>query len=771
MRRFLTRLSFAAVLAGPLGLGACTDRNPASAPDAAPSALPPSAMAMLTCTVSVRDGAFGCAPAEAAPSGVSAAVLGGQGSYVRLASTGIRLDSASGTFRADVTLENLTAQALGTANGATATADGIRVFFSSGPVATEGTGSVEVANADGEGTFTAAAQKFFRYEGILAPGDTSAAREWRFSVPATVERFTFGVYVAAAVPAEAGWLSLFPVGPTLPVGDTLRMSAVVRNLVGVAQGDTSVTWTTADSSVATVDAHGLLRGMSRGIATVTGTTGGGRTGRVRVHVYDDPEGGPSTTNVVRIQVEWLKTATGLDSVLFRAPYSGRASLQSMWVTLSHPRATTRECRATADTRVGDGVEYQCGLVFPETAAGGAWRIDRISVSRRTLEHADLVAAGAPGYIYVKSDAEDRTAPTLDSMVLVTPAVEWPRQLSLRFRATDHAAGTDRLTVWVRSQGNPRVQLPASYVMQEGGTSLFYLDWTVPQYYRGGTFTLDSVRVQDRNGNALSLGVAALAGRGFATQFTVTGTTPDTVPPTITGFAFSPDTIAGNGADPVTVTLSASEPASESGVWFLDMEFEKVNDPAQLRRCLLNGATRVFARTMTCTRTFTAADAGAWRVRFIRAIDFMDNQRVLLTADLTAAGYPTLLVVEGATPDRSPPAITAFSFSPRTVAGNGLDSVTLTLSASEPQGETGMYFADAVLERVSDPTQFRWCRAADSSAPRTLTITCREAFSAAEAGAWRVRYIRAIDVAYNTRALRNADLQAAGYPTDLTVTAP
>ena len=45
------------------------------------------------------------------------------------------------------------------------------------------------------------------------------------------------------------------------------------------------------------------------------------------------------------------------------------------------------------------------------------------------------------------------------------------------------------------------------------------------------------------------------------------------------------------------------------------------------------------------------------------------------------------------------------------------------------------------------------------------------FDAADAGTWRVRYVRAVDVKFLQRVLYTADLQAAGYPTELVVTAP
>jgi len=51
------------------------------------------------------------------------------------------------------------------------------------------------------------------------------------------------------------------------------------------------------------------------------------------------------------------------------------------------------------------------------------------------------------------------------------------------------------------------------------------------------------------------------------------------------------------------------------------------------------------------------------------------------------------------------------------------------------------------------------------------MTCRRAFGAGDAGAWRVRYIRTADYMGNARLLDTEQLRAAGYPTELAVRAP
>jgi hypothetical protein len=623
-----------------LGAAACTDRNPAGSPQAPPPEPPPSAVAMMTCTVSVRAGTLACGGADVA-SGISATIIGGQGTYVRLASSGVSYDSAASTLRVDVTVENLTGQALGTADGVTPSDDGVRVFFQSGPTATEGDGPVAVANADGEGVFTGAGQKYFEYEGILAPGDTTAPREWRFSMPGTVSAFTFGVYVAAPVRAEEGWISMSPLAPAVAVGDTQRIGSVVRNVAGGPL-------TTSNAAVATVDAQGLVTGVAAGTATVTATSGG-RTGSVEVLVH------APTAEVLRppaflaFRVEGASVTSGspADSVKLRLEYRGTGIYSPyLRVTLRHPSGIQRECVSHTNFEwVGDNREMWCGHGMPDGILGGAWKVDRIEFSGRIIQHAALLAAGAPAYVHVHTANEDRDGPTLDSLIVHSDTLDGSVSLTL---AMDLWAGdrmyADRAEAFIGSEGNPRLTFTGSPLTAENGRTPYQFRNQIPNYYKPGTFRLDSLRLRDGNGNRRTIARAELAARGYRTEFTVIGTAPDTVPPAITEYSFSPQTVAGNGADSVTVTLSAEEPVDESGVWFLDMEFEKLADTTQRRRCLRSNSTRLSTLTMTCRQAFGAGDAGEWRVRYIRAMDFMNQSRVYFTADIQAAGYPTQLTV-------------------------------------------------------------------------------------------------------------------------------
>jgi hypothetical protein len=169
-------------------------------------------VAVLDCTASVQSGTITCAPARPArrDSGASRALLG-QG-QMKMASTNVAFDAATRIFRADVTTQNLLAEAIGTPDGSTVT--GVKVFFSSGPTPTSfssgDTGTVRVENPDGYGNFTAAHQPYFLYSQILAPNQVSAVKQWRWYLGPTVNTFSFQVKVFAAMASEVPFPDLPP---------------------------------------------------------------------------------------------------------------------------------------------------------------------------------------------------------------------------------------------------------------------------------------------------------------------------------------------------------------------------------------------------------------------------------------------------------------------------------------------------------------------------------------------------------------------------------
>lgn len=200
--------TFAVPAALALLAAACSDLPTATAP--APGASPDGFEARLSCTATVATGRVACA--ADAPDGGSASrpslIIGGQDVYVRLEAAGAGYNPSDSIFQMDVTVQNLMAQSFGTPDDSTDT--GLKVFFYTPPIATAGTGSVSVDNADGTDVFLVGPAAYFDYEGLLATGQATGPRAWRFKTDPGVVTFHFQVLVQGQLPHEQSLLLFRP---------------------------------------------------------------------------------------------------------------------------------------------------------------------------------------------------------------------------------------------------------------------------------------------------------------------------------------------------------------------------------------------------------------------------------------------------------------------------------------------------------------------------------------------------------------------------------
>lgn len=193
----MPRLRRSLALLLPVLAAACTDGNPLSPDPTSPA----DALAALRCTVQVQSATMSCTAVEpAAGSDASLSrIVGGQNRNVKLANTNNSFDAGTLTFQTDVTIQNLTQQALGTPDGSTVS--GVMVFLVSDPTPV-GLGEITVENPTGRTFVTGANQAYFTYNEILQPNEISSPMTWRFGVPGAGTSFSFTVLVQAAQPDE-----------------------------------------------------------------------------------------------------------------------------------------------------------------------------------------------------------------------------------------------------------------------------------------------------------------------------------------------------------------------------------------------------------------------------------------------------------------------------------------------------------------------------------------------------------------------------------------
>ena len=212
----------------------------------------PAGTSALLCRASVRAGTVECE----GPQGEIASLqgerisYGGQHKYVRIATSNVKLDSASQIFSFDLTVQNLLRQAIVTTDGVAVDTSGIRVFFAGDIRATGGV--VEVDNPDGTATFVTGSQPFFRYAELLPQLAVSQPREWRLKRPTGVTEFSFNLLVSSPVQFPRGWVHVYPGVQEISAGGTAALGDSVFNHVGTPLRDSTIAWSSSDPAVATV---------------------------------------------------------------------------------------------------------------------------------------------------------------------------------------------------------------------------------------------------------------------------------------------------------------------------------------------------------------------------------------------------------------------------------------------------------------------------------------------------------------------------------------
>lgn len=260
------------------GLAACSDGSPTTA---APAPPPQRVEVAFDCSVTVATRAMRCSEARTQGSGRGNLFPGSP--YIQLSSRNIHSDSGQSYYTFELAVRNLIPQKLGTTDGTTVAPGGIRIFIESGPTVTSGAGTMTV-NPDGVDAFTNVNQPFYEYDEVLADGVQSSFKTWTFTLTPTVLSFSFALRVSAPVQYPNGWVVISPDSSYVPADDESNLTATAYNALGVVMSGPTFTWSSSNTSVATISSGGVLVAMNVGSATITATYGP-RSGTAKVVVF------------------------------------------------------------------------------------------------------------------------------------------------------------------------------------------------------------------------------------------------------------------------------------------------------------------------------------------------------------------------------------------------------------------------------------------------------------------------------------------------------
>jgi hypothetical protein len=314
-------LSFAglSLVAMAVLFAACTEdgQSPAGPGPLPPPIQPPTEMVAIDCKASVKRLGMECLVPRPDAGGARGVFLGSQNVNVKLSSNDLAV--VADTFAFDINIQNILRQptsglpqrlgvdSLGVTHP-------IQVFFHEGPVAVgPGGGSVDVPNADGSATFIENLSPYFNYPVVLDSGQVSPDKRWKLKFSPEVDSLFFRVIVSARVPRPEGWVDVSPDTALLVVDSTVTFTGVARNHVGNVVPGQTITWSSSNTAVATVNAStGQVTAVATGTAVITASTSTpGRYGTSVVVVSAKPSVVTATYDAIENVTATVAVAQGL----------------------------------------------------------------------------------------------------------------------------------------------------------------------------------------------------------------------------------------------------------------------------------------------------------------------------------------------------------------------------------------------------------------------------------------------------------------------------
>jgi uncharacterized protein YjdB len=454
----------------------------------------------------------------------------------------------------------------------------------------------------------------------VAPGDATIA--------ATVGG-QCGAAVVTVVPPAVATVTLVANSPSVVVGASTRVVATVRDSGGNALAGRAVTYASSAPAVATVDGAGLVAAVAVGTATITATVDG-QSGSAVITVAPVPVAVVAlvadrtrlTRNVAARLVTTLRDADG--NVLTGRPVT---------YVSSNPGVAAVVENSEVWVRGGD-------LGTATVTATSEGRSAAVTISVET----------------------DVTPPTLASLAFSPSSVDVTSAAAtvvVTERVIDSVSGPVAVLTMAHGPAGPSGPRYSCGGHPVSGTVIdvtFRCTLTIPRGSPPGTWTVGWVEVGDALGNTRTLRTADLAAAGIATTFTVTNDDwPDVTPPALVEFRLA---------------QSAVDVTSGQKGMGVSYHLRDIGSGIQSSRAVVDGPPGSASPGATCSGVAQGASVtdswyvcnfvipqgsapGTWTVRTLTVTDRAGNTRVLSTADLNAAGFPTTFTVINTTPAPEP----------------------------------------------------------------------------------------------------------------------
>ena len=269
---------------------------------------------------------------------------------------------------------------------------------------------------------------------------------------------------------------------------------------------------------------------------------------------------------------------------------------------------------------------------------------------------------------------DTTAPTVTGIAFSSSSLDvsaGPQTLTVTLTLTDSPAGVSfsnffgTFPIVFQSPSGKQHQYiaPSDFTMTTGNVNsgTWQAMHSFPRYSESGVWTIATLTLQDAAGNQIARSTSTLTGLGLTDSFTMVDTNPDTMPPSIISFDFSPKLVdTSAAAQTVTVTANITDdlsgvdfsPDTPSSSFYHGVRF---TSPSHGQSVLCCAFSPVWTKTggTTLSGTWQApltipqfSEQGTWKADVTLLKDAVQNTLNLTTAQMAATPFffPTDLVV-------------------------------------------------------------------------------------------------------------------------------
>lgn len=312
---------------------------------------------------------------------------------------------------------------------------------------------------------------------VSATGLVTAKTLGSVTVTAAVEGKS-GTATVDVKPVAVDKVAVSPATATVAAGQTTLLRAVLTDGTGQPLTGRVVSWTSSDEGKATVNADGLVTGVSVGSVTITATSEE-KSGTASVDIVDQAAPTLTALTVTPVSVD-VRTVAQTITVSGRVSDGGGAGIRSVDVTAKgHTISTTHGdplsvCSAPAPGGTISAGTWSCDLTIPRGAAAGQWALVSVVVtdngSNVTTYGADQLAANFNTKFMVTSD-EDVTIPSEPADIIV-PRVEVDvtdaaQTIDVSVSYSDDLSGVASFVYRLTSPSNPNTFVECSGTLISG----------------------------------------------------------------------------------------------------------------------------------------------------------------------------------------------------------------------------------------------------------------------------------------------------------------